>query len=86
MTGSVGSNRYRGCLVNDFKQLFSVFKQHFTHFNALFHPHIFSQVFLNNNFQFLNIYIKQTHNLLNLTVTQERVSYDTTWNPLGLKL
>ena len=31
----------RGCLVYIFKQQFSVFKQHFTHFNALFHPHVF---------------------------------------------
>ena len=49
-----------GCLVNVFKQLFSVFKQYFTHFNALFHLHVFSQMFLNNNFQFLNIGIKRT--------------------------
>ena len=42
-----------------FKQHFSVFKQHFTYFNALFHPHVFSQIFLNNNFQFLNIYTKR---------------------------
>ena len=48
-----------GCLVNIFKQLFSVFKQHFTHFNALFHSHVFSQMFLNNNFQFLNTGIKR---------------------------
>ena len=41
---------YRGCLVSDFKPPFSVFKQHFTHFNALFHPHVFPQIFLNNNF------------------------------------
>ena len=26
------------------------------------------------------------YNLLNLTITHERVSYDTTWTPLGLKL
>ena len=47
------------CLVNVFKQQFSVFKQHFTHFNALLHPHIFSQMFLNNNFQFLNTHTKR---------------------------
>ena len=40
----------RGCLVCIFKQQFSVFKQHFTHFNTLFHPHVFLQMFLNNNF------------------------------------
>ena len=49
----------RGCLVCIFKQSFSVFKQHFTHFNTLFHPHVFSQIFLNNNFQFLNTHTKQ---------------------------
>ena len=49
----------RGCLVCDFKQLFSVFKQHFTHFNALFHSHVFPQMFSNNNFQFLNTYTKR---------------------------
>ena len=32
---------FRGCLVSDFKPLFSVFKQHFTYFNALFYPHVF---------------------------------------------
>ena len=53
----------RGCLVYIFKQQFSVFKQHFTHFNALFHPHVFPQMFLNNNFQFLNTYTKQALNL-----------------------
>ena len=46
-----------GCV---FKQLFLVFKQHFTYFNALFHPHVFSQMFSNNNFQFLNTCIKRT--------------------------
>ena len=49
----------RGCLVCVFKQLFSVFKQHFTHFNAFFHPHIFPQMFSNNNFQFLNTCTKR---------------------------
>ena len=49
----------RGCLVCVFKQPFSVFKQHFTHFNALFHPHVFSQIFSNNNFQFLNTCTKR---------------------------
>ena len=44
----------RGCLVCVFKQPFLVFKQYFTHFNALFHPHVFPQIFLSNNFQFLN--------------------------------
>ena len=47
-----------GCLVYIFKQQFSVFKQHFTHFNTLFHPHVFSQMFLNNNFQFLNTHTR----------------------------
>ena len=42
-----------------FKQQFSVFKQYFMHFNAFFHPHVFSQIFLNNNFQFLNTHTKR---------------------------
>ena len=49
----------RGCLVCIFKQQFSVFKQHFTYFNALFYPHVFPQIFSNNNFQFLNICTKR---------------------------
>ena len=49
----------RGCLVSVFKQQFLVFKQHFMYFNTLFHPHIFPQKFLNNNFQFLNTCTKQ---------------------------
>ena len=56
----------RGCLVYIFKQQFSVFKQHFTHFNALFHPHVFPQIFLNNNFQFLNTYTKRALNFASL--------------------
>ena len=48
----------RGCLVYVFKQQFLVFKQYFTHFNVLFHPHVFPQMFLNNNFQFLNTHTK----------------------------
>ena len=55
---------YRGCLVSIFKQQFSVFKQHFTYFNTLFHPHVFSQKFLNNNFQFLNTCTKRAHSHL----------------------
>ena len=53
---SVALELFRGCLVCDFKQPFSVFKKHFTHFNGLFHPHVFPQIFSNNNFQFLNTY------------------------------
>ena len=59
---------YRGCLVYVFKQQFSVFKQHFTHFNALFHPHVFPQMFLNNNFQFLNTHTKRAHRYFVLIV------------------
>ena len=55
--GVLGS--LRGCLVSVFKQQFSVFKQHFTYFNTLFHPHVFPQKFLNNNFQFLNTCTKR---------------------------
>ena len=57
--------RLRGCLVSVFKQQFSVFKQHFTYFHTLFHPHIFPQKFLNNNFQFLNTCTKRALNLPN---------------------
>ena len=34
-----------GCLVSIFKQPFSIFKQYFTHFYTLFHPHVFLQKF-----------------------------------------
>ena len=50
----------RGCLVCVFKQPFLVFKQHFTYFHTFFHPHVFSQMFSNNNFQFLNTCTKRT--------------------------
>ena len=49
-----------GCLVYVLKQSFSVFKQYFTYFNTFFHLHVFLQMFLNNNFQFLNTNTKQT--------------------------
>ena len=52
--------KLRECLVCVFKQPFLIFKQYCTHFNTLFHPHVFSQIFLNNNFQFLNTYTKRT--------------------------
>ena len=61
--------KLRGCLVCVFKQSFSIFKQHFTHFNTLFHPHVFSQIFLNNNFQFLNTRTKRV--LRNYTSYQD---------------
>ena len=61
---SISWLKIRGCLVCVFKQLFSVFKQHFTYFNALFHPHEFSQMFSNNNIQFLNICTKWTLTLV----------------------
>ena len=68
----------RGCLVNDFKQSFLIFKQHFTHFNALFYPHVFSQMFLNNNFQFLNICTKRTLNLhLWILISKSAIQIDT---------
>ena len=40
-------------------QQFSVFKQHFTYFHILFHPHVFPLKILNNNFQFLNTCTKR---------------------------
>ena len=66
-----------GCLVCVFKQQFSVFKQHFTHFHILFYPHVFSQIFSNNNFQLTKPYaidkvekLKQrnSNQFLNLTL------------------
>ena len=51
--------RRRECLVCNFKQLFLVFKQYFTYFNTFFHPHVFLQMFSNNNFQFLNTCTKR---------------------------
>ena len=32
-----------GCLVWQFKQYFSIFKQHYTYFHTFFYPHIFSK-------------------------------------------
>ena len=46
-----------------FKQLFSVFKQHYMYFYIFFHSHVFPQIFSNNNFQFLNICTKRAHSL-----------------------
>ena len=46
-------------LVIVFKQQFLVFKQHFMYFHTLFHPYVFLQKLLNNNFQFLNTRTKQ---------------------------
>ena len=55
---------HRARLVCVFKQLFLVFKQYFMYFNVLFHLHIFPQIFLNNNFQFLNICTKRIHSFV----------------------
>ena len=44
----------RWCLIYVFKQQFSVFKQHYTYLYTLFHPHVFSHIFSNNNFLFLS--------------------------------
>ena len=33
----------KGCLVRCFEQQFSVFKQHYTYFHIIFHPHVFSK-------------------------------------------
>ena len=53
----------RECLICIFKQQFLFFKQHFTYFHTLFHLHVFSQMFANNNFQFLNTWTKQVQNI-----------------------
>ena len=50
---------FKECLVCNFKRQFSVFKKYFTYFNVFFHPYVFSQMFLNNNFQFLNTCTKR---------------------------
>ena len=57
--GKIKIKTPRGCLVSVSKQQFSVFKQYFTYFHTFFHPHIHPHKFLNNNFQFLNTYIKR---------------------------
>ena len=51
---------FEACLICVFKQHFSVFKQYFTHFHTFFYSHVFSQIFSNNNFQFLNTYTKRS--------------------------
>ena len=54
-----GKRKKRKCLVCVFKQSFLIFKQYFTHFHTLFHPHVYLQMFSNNNFQFLNTCTKR---------------------------
>ena len=56
------------CLLLLFKQRFSVFKQYYTYFYTLFHPHVFSQ---NNNVTkwVLYIYIHTTLGCPILTLT-----------------
>ena len=44
-TNKQTNKQHRGCLVCVLKQQFSVFKQHFTHFNIFFHPRIFTNIF-----------------------------------------
>ena len=56
-------------MVSVSKQQFSVFKQHFTYLHTLFHPHVFPQKFLNNNFQFLNTSTKRALKHSNRTVS-----------------
>ena len=48
--GGCGNEKwiFRGCLVHPLKYTFSVFKQHYTHFHTLFHPHVLPHMFLNN--------------------------------------
>ena len=35
--------KLRSCLVEHLKHIFSVFKQHYTYFHTLFHPHVFKK-------------------------------------------
>ena len=37
--------RFRGCLIDNFKQQFSVFKQHYMYFHTLFYSRISTHVF-----------------------------------------
>ena len=39
--GSLGHGRSEGCLVCEFKYIFSVFKQYYTYFHILFHLYVF---------------------------------------------
>ena len=65
----------RGYLVYIFKRQFSVFKQYFTYFKALFHPHVFSQIFLNNNFQFLNTHTKRALRVICIVYGLTRLAF-----------
>ena len=53
----------RGCLVHNFKHMFSVFKQCYTHFYIFFYPHVFSHIF--SNHIFLNVCTKHPMNFRN---------------------
>ena len=48
--------KLRGCLIDMFKHMFSVFKQHYTNFHTLFHPCVFSHVSNNKIHVFKHIY------------------------------
>ena len=39
----------RACLVSEFKLTFSYFKQYYTYFHTLFHPHVFQKIPNNNS-------------------------------------
>ena len=39
----LGAGKLRACLVSFLKLTFSHFKQHYTHFHTLFHPHVFQK-------------------------------------------
>ena len=68
-----------GCFVCIFKQQFSVFKQHYTYFHTLFHPHVFLHMFLNNNCQFLNTYTKRTLRFCTILLIKENKQYWYYW-------
>ena len=51
----------RGCLLHNFKHMFSVFKQHYTYFHTIFHLHVFPKKTENCC---LNTRTKQTLKLL----------------------
>ena len=45
-------------------------KQYYTYFHILFHLHTFLQMFLNNNFQFLNTHTKRALNIFKVIVNK----------------
>ena len=71
-----------------FKQLFSVFKQHFTHFYTFFHPHIFSistNIFKQQFLVFKHVYQTSPKSFRGVLWDQgqTQVGAKGAWAPLG---